>query len=311
MIDEPVLRMSIEKVLSAIEHVHAFTRAVSIGNPREFLQAEKEDQEMAEACKRLIKNCIICWNYLYLSQKLAEIDDPAKRKELLQAMAHGSAAAWGHLNLLGEYDLAALEQAANVCERRIMEQEKVPMAEKIVSLSDADASFIVKGGWNTVVGYRPQLARSGSGFVTALVLPRGNAADSRHLVAMVKEQIANTGVIPAMTSADDGYSSQEGREEVLGLGVKVVSISGAKGKKLIESQQWKSRPYRQARAERSAIESLVFTLKEGFEFGEMARRTQENVLAEMLEKVLAYNIFQIIRLRKKLSEPEEMERAAA
>src|SRR6202011_3809609 len=41
--------MSIEKVLSGIEHVHAFTRAVSVGNPREFLQAEKEDQEMAEA----------------------------------------------------------------------------------------------------------------------------------------------------------------------------------------------------------------------------------------------------------------------
>jgi TnpA family transposase len=106
VIDEPVLRMSIEKVLSGIEHVHAFTRAVSVGNPREFLQAEKEDQEMAEACKRLIKNCIICWNYLYLSQKLAEIEDPAKREELLQAMAHGSAAAWEHLNMLGEYDFS-------------------------------------------------------------------------------------------------------------------------------------------------------------------------------------------------------------
>jgi hypothetical protein len=208
-------------------------------------------------------------------------------------------------------DLAALEQAANVCERRIMAEEEVPVAEKIISLSDSDASFIVKGGWNTVVGYRPQLARSGSGFVTALVLPRGNAADSRHLVAMVKEQITNTGVIPAMTSTDDGYSSQEGREEVLGLGVEVVSISGAKGKRLLEAQQWKSRPYRQARAERSAIESLVFTLKEGFEFGEMARRSHENVLAEMLEKVLAYNISQIIRVRKKLSELEQMERAAA
>jgi Transposase DDE domain len=208
-------------------------------------------------------------------------------------------------------DLTALEQSANVCERRIMAQEKVPVAEKIISLSDADASFIVKGGWNTVVGYRPQLARSGSGFVTALVLPRGNAADSRHLVAMVQEQITNTGVIPAMTSADDGYSSQEGLEEVLGLGVKVVSISGAKGKRLLEAQQWKSRPYRQARAERSAMESLVFTLKEGFEFGEMARRTHEHVLAEMLEKVLAYNICQIIRVRKKLSELEEMQRAAA
>jgi hypothetical protein len=39
-------------------------------------------------------------------------------------------------------DLAALEQAANVCERRIMEQEKVPVTEKIISLSDSDASFI-------------------------------------------------------------------------------------------------------------------------------------------------------------------------
>ena len=214
------------------------------------------------------------------------------------------------LGLIAE-DLAALEQAANVCERRIMGQEKVPMAEKIISLSDSDASFIVKGGWNSVVGYRPQLARSGRGFVTALMLPLGNAADSPHLVPMLKEQITNTGVIPSMASVDDGYSSQEGREELLGLGVKVVSVSGAKGKKIIEAQQWKSQPYRKARAERSAIESLVFTLKESFEFGEMVRRTHENVLAEMLEKVLAYNISQIIRVRKRLSELQELQRAAA
>ena len=27
-------------------------------------------------------------------------------REFLQAIAHGSAAAWGHLNLLGEYDFS-------------------------------------------------------------------------------------------------------------------------------------------------------------------------------------------------------------
>jgi hypothetical protein len=47
------------------------------------------------------------------------------------------------LGLIAE-DLSALEQAAQACERRIMGQEKVPVAEKIISLSDADASFIVK-----------------------------------------------------------------------------------------------------------------------------------------------------------------------
>jgi hypothetical protein len=82
-----VLRQAIEKQMDRIEHVHRFTRAVSVGNPREFLQAEKEDQEMAEACKRLIKNCIICWNYLYLSQKLEEIKDTAIREAFLDAVA--------------------------------------------------------------------------------------------------------------------------------------------------------------------------------------------------------------------------------
>ena len=45
VIDDPVLRQAIEKQMDRIEHLHRFTRAVSVGNPREFLQAEKEDQE--------------------------------------------------------------------------------------------------------------------------------------------------------------------------------------------------------------------------------------------------------------------------
>jgi hypothetical protein len=65
---------------------------------------ENEHQEMAEACKRLIKNCIICWNCLYLSQKLEEIKDTASAEAFLDAMADGSA--WQHLNLLGEYDFS-------------------------------------------------------------------------------------------------------------------------------------------------------------------------------------------------------------
>ena len=40
-----------------------------------------------EACRRLVKNSIICWNYLYLSQKIADCDD---RELLLEAVANGS-----------------------------------------------------------------------------------------------------------------------------------------------------------------------------------------------------------------------------
>ena len=47
-----------------------------------------------------------CWNYLYLSQQFAAIDDPAKREEFVQALRHGSPASWRHVNLLGEYDFS-------------------------------------------------------------------------------------------------------------------------------------------------------------------------------------------------------------
>ena len=65
-----------------------------------------QEQEMAEACKRLIKNCIICWNYLYLSQKLEDSEDTASREAFLEAVANGSAVSWQPINLLGEYDFS-------------------------------------------------------------------------------------------------------------------------------------------------------------------------------------------------------------
>jgi hypothetical protein len=90
---------------------------------------------------------------------------------------------------------------------------------------------------------------------------------------------------------------QKGLEEALGLGVKVVSISGAKNKRAPRgpAMEKPALPRGAGRAQRDRVTGLHF--KRGFEFGEMARRTHENVLAEMLEKVLAYNISQIIRIR--------------
>ena len=105
-IDDLELRQVIEKQLNKIENSHQFSRAVSIGNPREFTQAEKQEQEVAEGCKRLIKNAITCWNYLYLSQKISEVIGPEAREILFQAIANGSVVSWQHINLLGEYDFS-------------------------------------------------------------------------------------------------------------------------------------------------------------------------------------------------------------
>jgi IS5 family transposase len=207
-------------------------------------------------------------------------------------------------------DIEAIGQVASAGERRIFSQEKVPSSQKVISISDGDAAFIVKGGWNTVIGYRPQVGRSGRGFVSALIVPEGNAADSTQLVEVVLDHWERSGVLPQLVSSDDGYCDRSAREDLLNAGVEVVSISGAKGKKITGIEQWNRPDYRAARSNRSAVESLMFTLKEGYEFGRLLRRENENVRAELTEKILAYNIAQIIRVRERRTR-EKLEQSLA
>jgi TnpA family transposase len=105
-IDDVQLRQDIEKQLNKVELSNRFTRAIAVGSPREFIHAEKEEQEIAESCNRLIKNSIICWNYLYLSQKLAMAENDNNKQILLKAISTHSPMSWAHINLLGEYDFS-------------------------------------------------------------------------------------------------------------------------------------------------------------------------------------------------------------
>lgn len=105
-IDDLELRQAVEKQLNKVELANRFTRAVAVGNPREFKQAEKEEQEIAEACNRLIKNSIICWNYLYLARQLEKAKTDDEKENLRQTIMRHSPMSWAHINMLGEYDFS-------------------------------------------------------------------------------------------------------------------------------------------------------------------------------------------------------------
>ncbi len=82
------------------------SRAVAVGNPREFAQTKKEEQEIAESCNRLIKNSIICWNYLYLARQIGKITDAEAKESLMSMVATHSPMTWAHINMRGEYDFS-------------------------------------------------------------------------------------------------------------------------------------------------------------------------------------------------------------
>ena len=136
---------------------------------------------------------------------------------------------------------------------------------------------------------------SKNGFISSLIIELGNGADAKYLVPLVEKHIKNSGVIPEFVSGDDGYSSANGRKGCLKLGVKDVCFSGAKGKKILGEELWNHKKYTEERNNRSAVESLMFSLKYVVHFGRMRRRGIKAVKSEMLGKIIAYNYLHRIR----------------
>lgn len=201
-----------------------------------------------------------------------------------------------------EVDARHLKATIANADKRINKDEKVAIEKKILSLADQDAAMIVKGQREPVLGYKPQIVRSENGFVTAIVVPEGNAADSGQLRPVIDAAIERTGVVPSVLSFDDGYSNTEDRDHYLGRGIGVVSFSGSKGKNIIPTSDYESEAYRQARKDRSSVESLMFTLKNNNELDYVMRRGIANVREELLGKIIAYNFFRMITLRQRREE---------
>jgi IS5 family transposase len=292
------------RVCELLGHVHLtpidcgtirklLTMMVRLNREIDFSKGKKDSQRVRTRCyKKLLR--FLKRIHTLLFDKIAAVVEAAEALDQPPSVKRAAERAAARLRS----DLEALEQVRTACEARVLRDEKVPMSDKVLSTSDPDVGFISKGQRDPVIGYKPQVARSGAGFIVGLLLPKGNAPDSKQLVPMIDEVIELTKVIPSVVSVDDGYASILNVEQLKKREIEIISINGAKGRALTSPKDWESDLYAEARNNRSAVESLMFTLKHGFDFGEVARRGLLAVHAELLEKALAYNICVTARLRK-------------
>jgi TnpA family transposase len=102
-IDDPELRVATTKQLNKGESANALDRALAIGKA-EIMYATREEQEVMETCKRLIKNCIVCWNYMYLTQRLLKITCKEKRLAFIEKIKVSSTMSWEHIIIHGAFD---------------------------------------------------------------------------------------------------------------------------------------------------------------------------------------------------------------
>lgn len=224
--------------------------------------------------------------WIKLNNHLGDIDILPSKKEKLNDICR-----------LMNSDLGEALDLIYYAHERVFNGVTFPASIKILSISDWAAAYIRKGNREDVFGFKIQLGRSAHGFVTSLILPQGNASDSKFPEDLVLDQYNRTGIIPSLFCADDGYTSDRALKELSDLGVEHTVFSGSKGKALVGQESWESEWYVKARNNRSCVESIIFTLKDQFDFGRVRRRGQDEVQAELTEKVLAYNLIRILRVK--------------
>lgn len=104
-VDDLNLRSSVQKQLNKSENGNRLDRALAIGRS-EYTQTTKEEQDLVESHKRLIKNAIVCWNDMYLSDLLIKTKDKTKKKALIDKIKSSSVVSWEHLVIHGSYDFS-------------------------------------------------------------------------------------------------------------------------------------------------------------------------------------------------------------
>jgi TnpA family transposase len=103
--DDDDLRKRIDLQLNKLENAHQFARAVFYANSGEIQYASKEEHQRTDACKRLVQNAIICWNYLYLTKQVVGTVEPG-RGVLVDLISRSSPVSWQHVNMQGEFDFS-------------------------------------------------------------------------------------------------------------------------------------------------------------------------------------------------------------
>lgn len=162
-----------------------------------------------------------------------------------------------------EKALSLFRKVMDQTERRVMRGEKVPAADKVVSLFECHADVIVKGGRNTRFGHKLFLAGGTSGLILDYLVERGNPPDATMFPTMLDRQIALFQRPPRQVASDGGFASKDNLKIATGKRVKDVMFAKKRGLNLLDMVKslW---VYRKLRNFRAGIEATISRLKRAF-----------------------------------------------
>ena len=105
--DQVAVRQRVQRQLNRSESIHQLVNSVWFGRHGQMGWVSQSDQDIAETAKRLIINCIICYNYLHLSDLLSKMPDREQRRQFVNRLSKLTVLTHHHINFNGVYDFPA------------------------------------------------------------------------------------------------------------------------------------------------------------------------------------------------------------
>jgi IS5 family transposase len=192
-----------------------------------------------------------------------------------------------------EHYRALLLKVIDQTQRRVFNEEKVPVTDKIVSLFEPHTDIIVKGARDVRYGHKVNLATRGDGFITYLNIEDGNPAD-KILYLPVRDACHDDDEKRSVSVvADGGYASQSNLTLARESGVKRAVFNKRVG--LSYHPMGVKKTFKVLKNLRAGIEGNLCELKRAFGMGKANWKGHEGFKACVCSAVLSDNLMRMVR----------------
>ena len=179
-------------------------------------------------------------------------------------------------------------------ERRVLNGEKVPAEDKIVSIFEPHTDIICKDNRDTYYGHKICLTGGASNLILDCQILEGNPADVSLFEQMLDRQKDIYGRYPLKVALDGGFASKDNLIKAKARKIKDVCFAKKRG--LSETDMCRSEyVYKKLRRFRAGIESGISWLKRSFGLVRCNWKGLRSFKSYVLGSIVAANLLTIVR----------------
>jgi len=179
--------------------------------------------------------------------------------------------------------------------RRVIDGEKLPPTEKVLSIFEPDTDLLVRGRRDPIYGHKLCLTVGASSLVLDCVIEHGNPTDSTLAVKMIDRVTEILGQPPRQAVFDGGFSSSDNLDAIKQRGVADVAFTKHLGLEVSEMVR-SSWVFKRLRRFRAGVEGCISFLKRCFGLARCTwRGGRDRFAAYTWSSILSANLLTLAR----------------